>query len=304
MRILVIGKNGQLGRSIQEVILNSKVSDDYILVGRKELDLSNHVSVSNYFKNNIFDIIVNCAAYTKVDQAQKEIELANQVNHLAVLQIAKIANKQKAKFIHISSDYVFDGKKNSLYTETDNVNPINIYGKTKLAGEKAIKKEMQSNIVIIRTSWVYSEFGNNFLKTILGLGKERESINVVSDQISSPTYAKDLADVILKIINNKDFQKKQNPNAIYHYSNEGEVSWYDFAKEIFKLAEIKCKINPILTSQYNALAKRPKNTSMDNSKIKEKFDINLYLWKNSLQMCLTKLLVKIPNNKDYKKIIN
>jgi dTDP-4-dehydrorhamnose reductase len=190
MIILVTGKSGQLGRSINKLINtevkadNNLISSKFIFVGREELDLSNNNSIINYFDNHDkFDIIINCAAYTAVDKAEEEQELANQVNHLSVKQLAQIAKSQDSKLIHISTDYVFDGESDKPYTEIDETNPINVYGKTKLAGEKALQALMPANAIIIRTSWVYSEYGNNFVKTMLRLGKERNELNVVSDQI-------------------------------------------------------------------------------------------------------------------------
>ncbi len=294
MRILVTGKNGQLGRSIHKVIsANSEIDNDYgsnefIFVGRRELDLSNDSNINHYFNNNNkFDIIINCAAYTTVDKAEEESELANKINHLAVKKIAEIANKQESKLIHISTDYVFDGESNKLYTETDITNPINVYGKTKLAGEKALQDIMSTDAIIIRTSWVYSEYGNNFVKTMLRLGKERNELSVVSDQIGSPTYATDLAEVILGIVNNKDYQDKNQSTQVCHYSNEGEISWYEFAKEIFKLAEVDCKVSPITTEQYPTPARRPMNTIMDKNKITKAFSVDTPDWKKSLNTCMT-----------------
>jgi len=293
MRILVTGKNGQLGRSIHKLVNtdskidNNQSSNEFIFVGREELDLSNESSISHYFdSNDRFDVIINCAAYTAVDKAEEEQELANQVNHLAVKQLAGIAKEQKAKLIHISTDYVFDGTGSKPYKETDKTNPINVYGKTKLAGEKALQEIMPTDAIIIRTSWLYSEFGNNFVKTMLRLGKERDEINVVSDQIGSPTYATDLAKVILKII---DYQDKKQSTEIYHYSNEGEISWYEFAKEIFKIAEVNCKVNPITTQQYPTPAQRPKNTLMNIAKIAKTFSVGISDWKESLNTCIIKL---------------
>ena len=293
MRILVTGKNGQLGKSINKIVNtgngknNYQQDNEFIFVGREELDLSSENSISHYFDSNDgFDIIINCAAYTAVDKAEEEIELANQINHLAVKQLASIANKQQVRLIHISTDYVFDGESDKPYIETDETNPINVYGKTKLAGEKALQKIMPTSAIIIRSSWVYSEYGNNFVKTMLRLGKERDELNVVSDQIGSPTYATDLAGVILEIIDNKDYQDKDKPTEIYHYSNEGEISWYEFTEEIFKIAKIDCKANPITTEQYPAPAKRPRNTLMNKDKIAKKFSTNLPDWKKSLNTCM------------------
>ena len=293
MRILVTGKNGQLGRSIQKIvgtdtkIDNNQSSNDFIFVGREELDLSSEGNISHYFSNNDkFDIIINCAAYTAVDKAEQEVELANQINHLAVKQLASIANEQQAKLIHISTDYVFDGESNKPYIETDTTNPINVYGKTKLAGEQALKEIMPTDATIIRASWVYSEFGNNFVKTMLRLGKERDELNIVSDQIGSPTYATDLASVILEIIKNKEFREENQTTQFYHYSNEGEISWYEFTKEIFKIAKIDCKVSPITTQQYPTPAKRPGNTLMNKDKIVGIFSLDTPDWKESLNTCI------------------
>jgi dTDP-4-dehydrorhamnose reductase len=296
MRILVTGKNGQLGRSIQKLVNtdtkidNNQNSNEFIFVGREELDLSSESGISHYFdSSDKFDIIINCAAYTAVDKAEEEQDLANQVNHLAVKQLAQIAKNQQAKLIHISTDYVFDGESDKPYIETDKTNPINIYGKTKLAGEKALQAVMTTNAIIIRTSWVYSEYGNNFVKAMLRLGKERDELSVVSDQIGSPTYATDLAEVILKIIDSKEFRKANQTTQIYHYSNDGEISWYDFTKEIFKLAKIDCKVSPITTEQYPTPAKRPKNTLMNKDKIAKAFSADTSDWKMPLSACVIEL---------------
>ena len=253
----------------------------------RSLDLSSESSISHYFdRSNKFDVIINCAAYTAVDKAEEEQELANQINHLAVKQLAGIAKEQKAKLMQISTDYVFDGESDKSYTETDKTNPINIYGKTKLSGEKALQEMMPTNAMIIRTSWMYSEFGNNFVKTMLRLGKERDEINVVSDQIGSPTYATDLANAILKIIENKNYRTKRPTTEIYHYSNKGKVSWYEFSKEIFELADIHCAVKPITTKQYPTPAQRPINTLMNKDKIVEIFSLVISDWVVSLQDCI------------------
>jgi dTDP-4-dehydrorhamnose reductase len=293
MRILVTGKNGQLGKSIHKLVANTKRTDDFIFVSREELDLSDENNITHYFENNIFDIIINCAAYTAVDKAEEDQDLANQINHLAVKQLAQITSKQQAKLIHISTDYVFDGESNKSYIETDIPNPINVYGRTKLAGEKALQTVMPMNALIIRTSWLYSEYGNNFVSTMLRLGKERNELNVVSDQIGSPTYATDLAGAILEIIKNKEFSEIDQTTQIYHYSNEGEINWYEFAEEIFKIAKIDCKANPITTQQYPTPAKRPRNTLMNKENISKVFNIKINSWKNSLLTCTKIILVKI-----------
>ena len=296
MRILVTGKNGQLGRSIQKLVnTDAKIdinqySNDFIFIGKGELDLSSESSIGHYFNNNDkFDVIINCAAYTAVDRAEEEQELANQVNHLAVKQLAGIAKEQKAKLIHISTDYVFDGESDKAYLETDETNPINVYGKTKLAGEKALQEIMPNDAIIIRTSWVYSEYGNNFVKTMLRLGKERDEINVVSDQIGSPTYATDLAQAIMAIVNSDTFTQANVDSEIYHYSNEGECSWYDFAKTIFELSNVSCNVSPIETKNYPTPATRPHYSLLNKEKIKKSYKLTIPYWKDSLQSCLKKL---------------
>ena len=290
MRILVTGKNGQLGRSLHKLVSEKKYDNEFIFVGREELDLSSESGINHYFDNNDkFDIIINCAAYTQVDKAEQEAELANQINHLAVKQLASIASKQQARLIHISTDYVFDGESDKPYIETDETNPINVYGKTKLAGEKALQKIMPTSAIIIRSSWVYSEYGNNFVKTMLRLGKERDELNVVSDQIGSPTYATDLAGAILEIIKNKEFEGIGQATQIHHYSNEGKVSWYEFTKEIFKIAKTNCKVNPITTQQYPTPAQRPINTLMNKNNIAKIFNLEMINWKKSLEACITTL---------------
>jgi dTDP-4-dehydrorhamnose reductase len=292
MRILVTGKNGQLGRSIKKTVNadtkidNNQSPNEYIFAGREDLDLSSESSISHYFDNNKFDLIINCAAYTQVDRAEQEAELANQINHLAVKQLANIANNQQAKLIHISTDYVFDGESGKPYTETDTPNPINAYSRTKLAGEKALQTAMPMNALIIRASWLYSEYGNNFVSTMLKLGKERDELSVVSDQIGSPTYAADLADAILEIIKHKKFRDLAQTTQIYNYSNEGEISWHEFAKEIFKIGNIECQVNPVTSQQYPTPAKRPRNTLMNKDKIVKVFNIKISNWKSSLNTCM------------------
>jgi len=292
MKILVIGKTGQLGQSINEIVSKMQSRDEFVFVGRDELDLSDKDGVVSYFENNNFDIILNCAAYTAVDKAESEIELADRINHLAIQKIATIANKQQIKLVHISTDYVFNGESDIPYLESDVVNPINIYGKTKLAGEQAVLGTMLTDATIIRTSWVYSEYGNNFVDTMLRLGKERDKINVVSDQIGSPTYAGDLAMAILHIIQNEEFLNSGQKTQIYHYSNEGSCSWFDFAKEIFELTNIQCTVNPITTEQYPTTTQRPRNTLMNKDKITKTFGINIPYWEVSLKTCIAALKKK------------
>jgi dTDP-4-dehydrorhamnose reductase len=290
MRILVIGKNSQLGQSINKLINENKYDDEFVFVGRGELDLSKEESIASYFDNNNFDVIVNCAAYTQVDKAEEEMNLADQVNHLAVKKLVGVAKEQQAKLIHISTDYVFDGESDKPYKETDATNPINIYGETKLKGEQVVQEIMPINAIIIRTSWLYSEYGNNFVDTMLRLGKERDELNVVNDQIGSPTYATNLAYVILEIIQNTGFKEVDQATQIYHYSNKGEISWYEFAREVFKVAEIECKVKPMSTEQYPALANRPKNTVMNMDKIISNLNVPIFSWHDSLRACLYRLI--------------
>lgn len=285
-RILVTGKNGQLGRSIQSIILNSSESANFVFVGRDELDLSDHNMITNYFKDKSFDAIINCAAYTQVDKAEEEQSLANQINHLAVSQLAQITKKLRANLIHVSTDYVFDGENNQPYIESSKTNPINVYGKTKLAGEKVVKEILPTDAIIIRSSWIYSEFGKNFVKSILRLGKDRNEINVVFDQVGTPTYAKDLADTILSILKLLKL-KKNKKTQIYHYSNIGKTSWYEFAKEILKEAQLECKVNPVLSNYNLNLAKRPKNSLMNKSKIIKEFNLNISDFRTSLKSCIS-----------------
>jgi dTDP-4-dehydrorhamnose reductase len=298
MRILVTGKNGQLGRSISKLVDAKSIckpSKDFIFADRGDLNLSNLANIESFFEGNRFDVIINCAAYTAVDAAEKDIKLANQVNHLAVKKISEIACKNKTHLIHISTDYVFDGLSDVPYSESDVTNPINVYGKTKLAGENAVKRIMTKNATIVRTSWVYSEFGNNFVKTMLRLGEEREQLQVINDQRGSPTYAVDLAEVILQVVDKIGLEGKELPTEIYHYSNQGTISWYDFAEEIFKLANVSCNVVPVSEKTFKTVAKRPKNTSMSKFKIQKEFGVEPSFWVTSLTK-LIDLLIKESEN--------
>ena len=286
MRILVTGKNGQLGKSIHKIVTNNEQTNEFVFVGREDVDLSITDSIASYFSHNNFDIIINCAAHTAVDKAEEEAVFANQINHLAVAQLAQIAKTQQAKLIHISTDYVFDGESDKPYTETDITSPINIYGKTKLAGENSIKEIMKYNATIIRTSWLYSDYKDNFVDTMLKLKNYKDKLNIVSDQIGSPTYATDLAEAILMLVNNKDFISKKQKTIIYHYSNSGECSWYEFAKEIFRQTGIINQIIPINSRQFTTQAKRPKYSVMDNSKLNKAFNMETRDWKKSLEKCI------------------
>ncbi|MCH9739675.1 MAG: dTDP-4-dehydrorhamnose reductase [Epsilonproteobacteria bacterium] len=281
--ILVTGSNGQLGSEIRT--LSKNYNYNFLFTDTNELDITNKKAIDSFIKNNTVNTIINCAAYTAVDKAEDEKILANSINHLAVKYLAEISKKNSIKMVHISTDYIFDGQNFKPYIETDSPNPNSIYGKTKLDGEKAILDTNPKNSIIIRTSWVYSSFGDNFVKTMLKLGKERESLGVIFDQIGTPTYARDLAKTILDIL-----PKIENSRVnTYHYSNEGVVSWYDFAKEIMRMAKLECKIDPIETKEYPTPAKRPHYSLLNKSKIKESYNIDIPYWKDSLDECLKEI---------------
>jgi len=290
MKILVTGKNGQLGKSIHKIVVNNEQSSEFVFVGREVLDLSNQDSIINYFNNNSFDVIINCAAYTDVDKAEKEIELANYINHLAISKIAEISNKNKVKLIHISTDYIFDGKSKKAYLESDDPSPLNIYGKSKLAGEIAVCESMQKNAIIIRTSWLYSEHSNNFFNTIVGRAQKFDELSVVSDQFSSPTNAGDLAKVITQILNHNKFRNHDQLTQIYHYSSYGVCSWFEFAREILELANIDCQVNPIETKDYLTAARRPKYSLLNTDKIVKDFGLEIPYWKDSLKVSIDNFL--------------
>lgn len=307
--ILVTGKNGQLGRSLQKITRDSSYSlgmiegGDFSFVGCDELDLAYTESITAFFKDKCFNAIINCAAYTAVDKAESEPDLADHINHLAVAQLAEIAKQQDIPLIHISTDYVFNGETFKPYTENDPTDPQNVYGLTKLKGEQAVLNSGCQG-AIIRTSWVYSEFGNNFVKTMLRLGKDRDSLNVIFDQVGSPTYATDLAQATLAILNSKFLMMKDvNPNQIqysprrkclniYHYSNEGVCSWFDFTKAIFECSTIDCEVSPIETKYYPTPAKRPHYSVMNKARIKQDLPgLVIPYWRDSLKNCLKELEV-------------
>jgi len=291
MSILVTGANGQLGKSIKKLVKINKISHDFTFISRNHLDLSFLNNIEDYFSGQKFNVIINCAAYTEVDKAEHDENQANLINHLAVKKIAEIAEINGIKLIHISTDFVFDGFKRDPYLESDTTSPLNSYGKTKLAGENAILSIMKFNAIIIRTSWVYSEYGNNFVDTILRLIQNGGKLNIISDQTGSPTYANDLAQTILNITKSDKFIKFEKPSEIYHYSNDGECSWYDFAKEIVNISEYNCIVNPINTHDYHSVANRPKHVLMSKKKISKEFDLKISFWKDSLQNCMKNLSV-------------
>ena len=282
-QVLVTGGNGQLANCIKDIDTLAS-NHSFIYVDIADLDITNEVEVRTFFnENNNIAYCINCAAYTAVDKAETDIKVATKVNVLGAEILAKLCKENNAVLIQISTDFVFDGANGKIYSEIDTVNPLSIYGKTKQEGEMAVKNAME-NYFIIRTSWLYSEHGNNFVKTMLRLGTERDTLNVVSDQIGTPTYAGDLANLIVKLIldNSKAY-------GIYHYSNEGVASWYDFALAIINESNSNCKIIPIKTEEYPTPAKRPAYSVMDKSKVKNTLNIEISHWKHSLKVCLKKL---------------
>ena len=281
--ILVTGSMGQLGSEIKE--LSSNYNYNFFFTTRDDIDITSKDSIKEFCQTNSINVIINCAAYTAVDKAQSDIENADLVNRKAVKKLSIVAKELDIKLIHISTDYVFDGKNFKPYVEEFQTNPQSVYGKTKLDGENEIRDINPLNSIIIRTSWVYSYYGNNFVKTMLRLGKEKEELGVIFDQVGTPTYAKDLAITILDIIPQIENSKVE----IYNYSNEGVLSWYDFAKEIMKMAKLNCKINPIETYQYPTPAKRPHFSLLNKSKIKSKFNLEIPYWKDGLDDCLKRL---------------
>lgn len=280
--ILVTGANGQLGSELK-FISPQYPQYKFTFVTREELPLDDDEKISDYFRLHQYDFLINCAAYTAVDKAEVEKELAWQINATAVGKLAVICRDNNTKFLHISTDYVFEGNANKPYNADDATNPQTVYGASKLEGEE-LAMSLNSDAIVIRTSWVYSSFGKNFVKTMLRLFQEKEEINVVNDQIGSPTYAKDLAEVIMKMITSGQWYE-----GIYHFSNEGEISWFDFAKAIKKLSGSNCKIYPISTSAYPTPAKRPAYSVLEKSKIQQHYGIQFRNWEESLADCLQEI---------------
>lgn len=283
--ILVTGAEGQLGCEIK-VLSKHEPEYNFIFIDKKEVDLTNERDFLSFTDKYNFKYLINCAAYTAVDLAENEKELAREVNESVPEMLARFCKSKGVRLIHISTDYVFDGSGNRPITESIAPNPISVYGKTKLNREKRAI-EIDNYAYVIRTSWVYSSHGKNFVKTMLTLGKQRDELNVVYDQIGSPTNATDLAEVIITII--KKIENGIDNPGIYHYSNEGAVSWFDFAVEIMRLANLKCKINPILTYEYPTAAQRPVFSVLDKSKIKKAFDIKIPHWTKSLEKTIKEL---------------
>ena len=283
MTILVTGGNGQLGCSLR--LASAESSHRFIFTDVKELDIASATAVEAFFEREKVDVVVNCAAYTAVDLAEEEETIADTINRYAVAVLAEACKRYNATLIHISTDYVFSGEATTPYNEECAPAPINVYGRTKLAGEKAVA-ESGCKSIILRTSWLYSEFGRNFCKTMQSLTATRPEIKVVADQIGTPTYAGDLAAAITYIIDSNQLDKC----GIYHYSNEGVCSWYDFAVEIANAAgNTSCRITPCHSSEFPSPVTRPSYSVLDKTKIKETFDIDIPYWKESMEYCIKRI---------------
>lgn len=284
--VLVTGSNGQLGSELKRATKNHEENLNFIFTDVAELDITNRQAVDQFVKDNKIKYIINCAAYTAVDKAEDDADLCAKINKDAVENLGLAATNNNAKVIHISTDYVFDGTNNKPYIESDSVSPKSVYGKTKQEGENILLKTCPQSI-IIRTAWLYSIFGNNFVKTMIKLGNERDSLNVVADQTGTPTNAADLATAIVKILDH--CEAYQFDSGIYHYSNEGVTTWFDFTKSIHKHAQITCDVKPITTDQYPTRAARPQYSVLDKTKIKSTFNIEIPQWEDSLKKCIEDL---------------
>jgi dTDP-4-dehydrorhamnose reductase len=282
-RVLVTGSNGQLGSEIR--YLSPNYPFEFIFTDVEDLDITKKENVHKFLVDARINSIINCAAYTAVDRAEVDFETVDKVNHIAVKYLAESAKDLNIRLVHISTDYVFNGEAFQPYTEDSPCDPKSVYGITKRSAEEAILFLKLPNSVIIRTSWVYSTFGNNFVKTMRRLGSEKTEINVISDQIGSPTYARDLASCILDILPRISSEGTQ----IYHFSNEGVSSWYDFSVAIMELSGYSCQVDPIPSSQYPTAAKRPFYSVMSKTKIKTDFGVKIPHWRESLLSCINEL---------------
>ena len=287
-KILVTGANGQLGNEIRKLSINYP-GLEFIYTDVDMLDITNPDAVSMFMGAVKPAMVINCAAYTAVDKAEDNKSEARKVNALAPQILATACDMHNSFLIHVSTDYVFDGEQNSPYTEEDEMNPRSIYGLSKMEGEENIKS-VTNNYLIIRTSWLYSSFGNNFVRSMIKLGLEKDSLDVVNDQVGSPTYARDLADCIIKIVIKTILNPVDYVPGVYNYSNSGSCSWFEFAKEIHQEYGIEgCELQPISTKEFGAKAPRPANSILDCNKIKETFGIEIPEWKDSLKSCLLAL---------------
>ncbi|RXG25987.1 dTDP-4-dehydrorhamnose reductase [Leeuwenhoekiella marinoflava] len=283
MHVLVTGSNGQLGSELQDRSFDT--SAQFFFTTRGQLDITDTEAVEAFIVKEQITTLINCAAYTAVDTAEIQQEAALQINLEAVKKLGALCKKYYIRLIHISTDYVFDGTSNQPYTETSPCKPVNFYGRSKQLGEQALQELSLPNSIIIRTSWVYSVYGANFVKTMLRLGAEKQHLNVVADQIGSPTYAGDLADFIVN--NVLDF--KSDATQVYHYRNEGVCSWYDFAQEIMRLNDSICVVDPIPVTQFPTSAARPYYSVLDTSRLKQDFQVRIPYWRASLALCISKL---------------
>lgn len=281
IRILVTGSNGQLGSEFR-ALARSYPAIQFLFTDRELLSIHDSHAIDAYFLENHITHCINCAAYTTVDKAEDEVQLAFLINATAVKHLAIACNAHNVVLVHFSTDYVFKGEATMPYTEADIPFPVNMYGESKLEGEKLALQHNEKTLVF-RTSWLYSSFGKNFVKTMLRLMKENESIGVVDDQVGSPTYAADLADMVLKIIS----QHANTTPGIYHYCNQGIISWFEFANAIKEIVQSPCIVNPIHTTDYPTKAKRPAYSALDTSKIQLTFGIDIPHWKVSLEVCIT-----------------
>ena len=281
-KILVTGAKGQLGQCIQ-AIATEYPKMEFKFTDFDELDITDAIAVNAFFEAHQFEYCVNCAAYTAVDKAEDEEDLCFKINAEGVKNLAEACHFFGCTLFHISTDFVFDGTKPRPYVEEDVPNPLNVYGRSKLKGENHVR-DILKNYFIIRTSWVYSEYGHNFVKTMLRLGRERDSIAVVKDQTGSPTYAGDLASFILQIIENKE-----KAYGLYNYSNEGTTTWFEFASEIFRKSGIAVKVSPISSAEYLTPAKRPENSTLNKTKVTKTFQIQIRTWSDSLKRCLVQM---------------
>ena len=287
MRVLITGSNGQLGSEIKE-LASGYENLECIFRDLPELDICDTKALTSCIVDENINAVINCAAYTAVDKAEEDSEIAEQVNAKGVLNLVNALKKVDGKLIHISTDYVFDGNHSQPYKESDPISPVGVYGLTKRAGELAVLKS-SIDAIVIRTSWLYSAYGNNFVKTMLRLGNDKESIQVVFDQLGTPTYAKDLAKTCLDILSDASSTNLSKKGSLYHYSNEGVTSWYDFAKAIMEFSNIDCNVIPIETKDYLTQAIRPLYSVLDKSKIKSDFKVTIPHWRDSLTNCIKKI---------------
>ena len=283
--ILITGANGQLGNSLRDLATDFQDQYNFYYTDVAELDITDAEAIEKFVADKSIDIIINAAAYTAVDKAEDEVDLAYRLNRDAVRNLAEVARNHNCLLVHVSTDYIFSGESCKPYMETDTPAPQSVYGASKLAGEQAIM-ESGCRALVVRTSWLYSEYGNNFVKTMLRLGTERESLNVVSDQIGGPTYAGDLAKVIFRLIEVAPTEEKVG---IYHFANEGVCSWYDFAKAIMEFGGKKCDVNPIFTSEYPSKARRPSFSVFNLRKTKTTTKMDIPYWRDSLRLIINKL---------------